>query len=53
MDFAEKENKRLSKKMDNKVTSNKEPVWFNTKNEKEELSAEEQKELETLFEEFK
>lgn len=53
MDFAEKENKRMSKKMDNKVTSNKEPVWFNTKNEKEELSAEEQKELETLFEEFK
>ena len=42
----------MTKKMDVPKTS-KEPVWFNTKNEKEELSEEEQKELETLFEEFK
>ena len=53
MDFAEKENKRMSKKIAVEPKSDKEPVWFNTINEKEELTSEEQKELETLFEEFK
>ena len=53
MDFAEKENKKFSKKIPNKNNENKEPVWFNKVSEKEELTAQEQVELENLFKEFK
>ena len=53
MEFAEKENKRLSKKMDPVKTSTDEPVWFNKTQEKEDMTEEEQKELENLFKEFK
>ena len=53
MEFAEKENKRLSKKMDPVKTNTDEPVWFNKTQEKEDMTEEEQKELENLFKEFK
>ena len=52
MDFAEKENKKLSKKITSKNES-AEPVWFSKDNQKQELSEEEQKEVENLFKEFK
>ena len=56
MDFAEKENKRLSKKASS-VTNNRsvapEPVWFNMDIKKQELSEEEQKEVDELLKEFK
>ena len=53
MDFAEKENKKLSKKFNKNEESNTEPVWFNKDNQKEELTKEEQMEVENLFKEFK
>lgn len=53
MDFAEKENKKLSKKFNKSEESNTEPVWFNKDNQKEELTKEEQMEVENLFKEFK
>lgn len=52
MDFAEKENKKMSKKISSK-SEGLEPVWFNKENQKQELSEEEQKEVEDLFKEFK
>lgn len=51
MDFAEKENKKFTKKMDSPV--NKEPVWFNTVQEKEEITDTDKEELENLLKEFK
>ena len=53
MEFAEKENKKLSKKIVSKNKENIEPVWFNKVSEKKELTKEEQEELESLFKEFK
>lgn len=53
MEFAEKENKKLSKKIVSKNKENIEPVWFNKVSEKKELTKEEQAELESLFKEFK
>lgn len=52
MEFAEKENKKMSKKTLNKKEENN-PVWFNKEAQKEELSEEEIKEVENLFKEFK
>ena len=53
MDFAEKENKKLTKKMAFAKTETKEPVWFNKLNEKEQMTDEEKEELENLLKEFK
>ena len=56
MELAKKENTKYNKKLVNKVTKNvdnKEPVWFNQDISKEEISAEEQEELENLLKEFK
>lgn len=53
MDFAEKENKRLTKKLAPTKTSSKEPVWFNKTSEKEDLSTSEKEELDNLLKEFK
>lgn len=54
MDFAEKENNRLSKKLaPAKNTSSAEPVWFNKTGEKAEMSGEEKEEIENLLKEFK
>lgn len=53
MDFAEKENQKLSKKFTDKVQNTNEPVWFNKDNQKAELTEEEKAEMENLFKEFK
>lgn len=53
MDFAEKENNKLTKKLSNKEHTSNEPVWFNKDNQKQELTVEEQQEMENLFKEFK
>ena len=53
MDFAEKENNKLTKKLANKEHTSNEPVWFNKANQKQELTVEEQQEMENLFKEFK
>lgn len=53
MDFAEKENNKLTKKISNKEHTSNEPVWFNKDNQKQELTVEEQQEMENLFKEFK
>ena len=51
MNFAEKEHKKLTKKMP--VKENKaEPVWFNKNIEKEDIDVKEQEELENLLKEF-
>ena len=52
MDFAEKENKKFTKKLDT-VTASKEPVWFNKVEKIEEMSDADKKELENLLKEFK
>lgn len=52
MEFAEKENKKFTKKLDsNKAT--KEPVWFNKVNEASQMSDADKEELENLLKEFK
>lgn len=53
MDFAEKENSKLSKKMPSNKKVSSEPVWFNKNNEKEDMTEEEKNELENLLKEFK
>ena len=53
IDFAEKENNKLTKKLSNKEHTSNEPVWFNKDNQKQELTIEEQQEMENLFKEFK
>ena len=56
MEFAEKEHKKLSKKSSETKKTTKEtkvPIWFDKKIEKEEITAEEQKELDELFKEFR
>ena len=53
MDFAEKENNKLTKKLSNKEHTSNEPVWFNKDSQKQELTVEEQQEMENLFKEFK
>ena len=52
MDFAEKENKKFTKKLDT-VKASKEPVWFNKVEKMEEMSDADKKELENLLKEFK
>jgi replication initiation and membrane attachment protein len=56
MSVAEKEHKKYTKKVErvsNKKITEKEPVWFNEKIEKKEISQEEKEELEELLKEFK
>ena len=53
MDFAEKENAKFNKKLATNKNNIKDPVWLNKDNQKEELTEEEQKEIEDLFKEFK
>lgn len=53
MEFAEKENNRLTKKIAPAKTSKAEPVWFNTVSEKSQMNEEEKEELENLLKEFK
>ena len=52
MDFAEKENKKFTKKLD-APKSSKEPVWFNKDNDVEQMTEDDKKELENLLKEFK
>ena len=52
MDFAERENKKFTKKLDTPKAS-KEPVWFNKVEKVEEMSDADKKELENLLKEFK
>ena len=52
MDFAEKENKKFTKKLDT-VKASKEPVWFNKTVKVEEMSDADKQELENLLKEFK
>lgn len=52
MDFAEKENKKFTKKLDT-VKASKEPVWFNKTEKVEEMSDADKQELENLLKEFK
>lgn len=52
MNFAEKENKKYTKKFDNEKV-NKEPVWFNKVNEASEVTEADKEELENLLKEFK
>ena len=51
MEFAEKEHKKMSKKVFTK-TEVKKPVWFNETIEKNDISKEEEEELKNLFKEF-
>ncbi len=54
MNVAEKEHKKYSKKITNpKVDKSIEPVWFNETLEKENMSAEEQEELESILDKYK
>ena len=53
MDFAERENAKFNKKLATNKNNIKDPVWLNKDNQKEELTEEEQKEIEDLFKEFK
>ena len=53
MEFAEKENAKFNKKIASNKKEIKDPVWLNKDNQKEDLTEEEQKEIENLFKEFK
>ncbi len=54
MEFAEKEHKRFTKKNVTSVKKSVEaPVWFNEKLKEENITKEEEKELLTMFEEFR
>ena len=53
MKFAEKEHKKLNKKINVSNKKISEPAWFNTKIEKNDATEEEQKELTDLLKEFK
>ncbi len=54
MNVAEKEHKKYSKRITNpKVDKNIEPVWFNEKLEKENMSEEESKELESILNKYR
>lgn len=54
MEFAEKENKRMSKKApQNPNFADKKPIWFNKRLESAKISEEEQAELEDMIKEFK
>lgn len=56
MKHAEKEHKKVKKKMDLPTKKKSEetlPVWFNEKNERVEVSDDERKELESLLEKFR
>ena len=53
MEFAEKENKKFTKKLDPVKKDSKEPVWFNKVVDQKELSESDKEELENLLKEFK
>ena len=53
MEFAEKENAKFNKKIASNKKEIKDPIWLNKDNQKEDLTEEEQKEIENLFKEFK
>ena len=53
MEFAEKENAKFNKKIASNKKEIKDPVWLNKDNQKEDLTEEEQREIENLFKEFK
>ncbi len=54
MNVAEKEHKKYSKKLTNKkVDKTAEPVWFNEKLESENMSQEEEQELESILNKYK
>ena len=56
IELAKKEHQKTTKKKDPKAhikNKNEEPVWFNDKIEKEEMSAEELKELEDMFKDYR
>lgn len=56
IELAKKEHQKTTKKKTTKVNiknKNEEPVWFNDKIEKEEMSAEELKELEDMFKDYR
>ena len=54
MDLAIKENNKYNKKLQtNKKVSDDKPVWFNADISKEEISKEEQEELEDLLKDFR
>ena len=54
MNVAEKEHKKYSKKITNpKVDKTIEPVWFNETLEKENMSKEEEEELESIISKYK
>lgn len=53
MDYAEKENKKYTKKIKTIREKVAVPVWFNETIEKEEITDSEKEELENLFKEFK
>ena len=53
MEFAEKENAKFNKKIATNQKGVKDPIWLNKDNQKEDLTEEEQKEIENLFKEFK
>ena len=54
MELAKKENNKYNKKLPtNKSNNNKKPVWFNEDISKEEITKEEQEELENLLKDFR
>ncbi len=53
MNFAEKEDMRINKKLNTVKKESKEPIWFNRVNEKGNISEEDRNELESLLKEFK
>ena len=53
MEVAEKEHKKINKKLNTKKTVTKKPVWFDSEIEKEEASDEEIKEMEELLKDYR
>lgn len=53
MEVAEKEHKKINKKLNTKKVINKKPVWFDSEIEKEEATNEEIEEMEELLKEFR
>ena len=53
MERAEKEHKKNRKKVFTNVKEEIVPVWFDEKNEEENISEEERKELENLLKDFR
>ena len=53
MEVAEKEHKKINKKLHSKKEITKKPVWFDSEIEKEEASSDEIKEMEELLKEYR